>query len=276
MNRPEYSSFEERRQALGEPVPGKERYFEESEFEGLEFPKPGDWLASHKERGQSFSQFQSEARVPLPPRNTIYIQPLGEIPSPMLKFIHSYCSAFFWGNPVEVLEPIRMENLQVASRVNVFRQYHAGGIIKKLKMPQRAFCVLAITFEDLYPRESWNFVFGLAAGNKAVFSFARFQEPKRGEELTWFRASRTCTHEISHMFGLSHCVYYKCLMNGSNTLEENDRRPSNLCPVCLKKLHYCLNFDFKARYQALAEVCNRPLSLFQRQKDNFLHKSKLY
>mmetsp|Transcript_6778 Transcript_6778/g.9991 ORF Transcript_6778/g.9991 Transcript_6778/m.9991 type:complete len:275 (+) Transcript_6778:796-1620(+) len=264
MNRPEYSSFEERRQALGEPVPGKERYFEESEFEGLEFPKPGDWLASHKERGQSFSQFQSEARVPLPPRNTIYIQPLGEIPSPMLKFIHSYCSAFFWGNPVEVLEPIRMENLQVASRVNVFRQYHAGGIIKKLKMPQRAFCVLAITFEDLYPRESWNFVFGLAKGNKGVFSFARLSF-EGVQELLWFRAAKTCTHELSHMFGLKHCIYYLCLMNGSNSLEESSSKPNYLCPVCLKKLYYCIGFNLKTRYDMLARVCNKPFELLQNQ-----------
>jgi len=29
-------------------------------------------------------------------------------------------------------------------------------------------------------------------------------------------------HEIGHMFGLKHCVYYECLMNGIMSVEEQD------------------------------------------------------
>ena len=37
------------------------------------------------------------------------------------------------------------------------------------------YCILAVTNNDLYPRDSWNFVFGLADMEErcGVFSFAR-------------------------------------------------------------------------------------------------------
>ena len=72
-------------------------------------------------------------------------------------------------------------------------------------------------------------------------------------------------HEVSHMFGLKHCVYYKCLMNGSNSIEESAKKPSSLCCICLHKLFYCLNFDIKERYHRLGFIMNRPYEFFQKQ-----------
>ena len=44
-------------------------------------------------------------------------------------------------------------------------------------------------------------------------------------------------HEICHMFGLKHCIYYECLMNGTMSAQESARRANNtLCIVCLKKM----------------------------------------
>jgi archaemetzincin len=31
-------------------------------------------------------------------------------------------------------------------------------------------------------------------------------------------------HEIGHMFGLEHCTYFECTMNGSNSYEESCRK----------------------------------------------------
>jgi len=47
--------------------------------------------------------------------------------------------------------------------------------LKDIK-PSDAFCILAMTKVDIYPRDEWNFVFGLAdMGDQAgVFSFARY------------------------------------------------------------------------------------------------------
>ena len=54
------------------------------------------------------------------------------------------------------------------------------------------------------------------------------------------------------MFGLRHCTEYQCTMNGSNSLDESDRRPLRLCPPCLKKLAWNTGFDVLARY---GELC---------------------
>lgn len=58
-------------------------------------------------------------------------------------------------------------------------------------------------------------------------------------------------HEAGHMFGLAHCTFFNCLMNGSNRLAESDRRPLHLCPVCLRKLQWSVGFDVLERYRAL-------------------------
>ena len=64
------------------------------------------------------------------------------------------------------------------------------------------------------------------------------------------------------MFGIKHCVYYKCLMNGSNSLEESRGKPGHLCPVCLRKLHFCLVFNHKERYALLGAFTDRNSACF--------------
>jgi len=45
---------------------------------------------------------------------------------------------------------------------------------------------------------------------------------------------------MGHLLGIKHCIYAKCVMNGSNHLDEADDRPFALCPVDLKKLEATL------------------------------------
>jgi len=86
--------------------------------------------------------------------------------------------------------------------------------------------------------EPWNFVYGVASkhSKSGVFSFARYdsdfwsgEEPKSFEEKDWetilYRAVKVMVHEIGHLFGVKHCVYFNCLMNGSNNEEENNSKP---------------------------------------------------
>jgi archaemetzincin len=91
-------------------------------------------------------------------------------------------------------------------------------------------------------------VFGCAKLEKrmGIFSFARYDphffDPKLNvsiedwEALVLSRACKTMCHEISHTFGMRHCIFYECIMNGSNKLEEADKKPYTLCAVCLRKL----------------------------------------
>jgi len=128
------------------------------------------------------------------------------------------------------------------------------------KLTDDAFCLLAVTMEDLYPDPSWNFVFGQASlrGRTGVYSFVRYdpafyggKREKGYEKLILRRSSKVLAHEAGHMFGVLHCVFYACLMNGSNHLDEADSRPLHLCPVCLRKLQSSIQFDVVDQYRKL-------------------------
>ena len=48
---------------------------------------------------------------------------------------------------------------------------------------------------------------------------------------------------MCHVLSLRHCQTYDCVMNGSSQLEEADLKPFALCPTCLRKLSFYLNFQ---------------------------------
>ena len=58
-----------------------------------------------------------------------------------------------------------------------------------------------------------------------------------------YRCLKNACHELCHIYGLTHCSMYECLMNGSNMVEEADQKPFLLCPVCLRKLAVYLKFE---------------------------------
>ena len=59
------------------------------------------------------------------------------------------------------------------------------------------------------------------------------------------------------MFGLAHCLWYQCVMNGSNHLQEFDNQPLHLCPVDLRKLQWSVRFDPVERYKRLLAFYER-------------------
>jgi archaemetzincin len=245
-----------------------------NDFEPIPEPKPEDWLANHYEPGQTFDDFvSSHHSKPNSTHNKIYLQPLGQFPkepNDLLANLREYASAFFCMD-VMVLPPLDLKVRDFTSRINQHthkRQLLTTDILNFLTQvrPSDAFCILAITMEDLYPEPSWNFVFGQAVidGGVGVYSFARydplFYGQKRTSDYDKVLLKRSCkvlTHEMSHMFGLSHCIYYHCVMNGSNNLEESDARPLHLCPVCLRKLQYSIGFDVCDRYRRLYRFYQR-------------------
>lgn len=268
----EYVSNQCRMQAL-RPIPANLEFaFSRLEdfFSPLSKPGPHDWLASQNEPGQTVSDFERGARCPTRSQGKVYIQPLdSQLDSEMLNFLQAFAAAFFHPATIAVLPALELAELRVASRMNGCRQYHAGEIIERLKsrLPRDAFCLVGITMEDLYPRDTWNFVYGLARSNTGVFSFCRYLEGADREEVI-FRSVKVMTHEIAHMFGLKHCIYYQCALNGSMHAGEAFSRPAHLCPVCLLKLHRCLGFNIEERYQLLADICDKvPAEGFVRERD---------
>ena len=256
---------------------------ESDSFSPISTPGPSDWLASVSETGQTFSQYQrSQPNRPDQSRTTIYLQPLGEFDpdiAPSLSKLAEFASAFF-DMPVKQLPEESLRGLPFESRPRSSGvQILAGDVLKWLepRVPEDAYCVLAVTMTDLYPEPSWNFVFGQGSlkDRVGVYSFARYlprdvtdntdgdntdadntksDNTKSAERLLLLRSCKILAHETGHMFGIHHCVHYHCLMNGSNGLRETDASPIHLCPVCLRKLHFAKPFDVEQRYRKLKRL----------------------
>lgn len=47
-------------------------------------------------------------------------------------------------------------------------------------------------------------------------------QPSELQFLTEYRSMKTACHELCHVFGMTHCPYFECLMNGSNLMNEAD------------------------------------------------------
>jgi archaemetzincin len=245
-------------------------------FEPMRSPWPNDWLANHPEPGQSFTQWvRARPNRPNNRRHTIYLQPFAAFDvgdGPDLERLKRFAAAFF-AMPVVTL-PIGQGSAQlfgnrITTRANPYdghRQLLTSDILGVLRevLPSDAFALIGITMEDLYPEPSWNFVFGQASlrDRVGVYSFARYHPRLSGgvagrdsRALLLSRSCKVLAHETAHMFGIAHCIYYRCLMNGSNHLAESDARPMHLCPIDLRKLQDAVAFDAIERYQHLRDVC---------------------
>ena len=68
------------------------------------------------------------------------------------------------------------------------------------------------------------------------------------------RCGKLLSHELCHLYGLDHCIFSRCLMNGTGHLVEDFAAPAHLCPVCLRKLQWRLGFRVRGRYSLLTDA----------------------
>jgi len=271
-------SENERLRALGnlfeEPDGLRRLLVPDADFAPVRLPGPNDWLGLHNEDGQTFGEYrESGANRPDATRRTIYLLPIGDFPeetSPPLEEIRAYAATFFQMT-VKLLPAYQPDDLEFSPRKNPRsgqRQVLTTDVMEFLqtRLPPDAYCLLGITMTDLYPKPSWNYVFGQASLEERVgiYSLARydpaFWNDERGKDYHAVILQRSCkvlAHETAHMFGLQHCIYFECVVNGSNHMVETDAQPQHLCPVCLHKLHYAVGFDAARRYEALAKFYRR-------------------
>ena len=234
--------------------------------EPLPSSQPGDWLAAHREPGQTLAEYRRTRYVKATSgRRTIYIQTLGEMTEKQEEIIgvtKEYLEIYF-GLPVKVLPPIAVTNFpDNAQRTHPSWGNHqllTSYILEKVlqpRLPKDACAMIAFTAHDLYPGEGWNFVFGHATyqARVGVWSIHRNGDPAESEAayaLCLKRTLRLATHEILHMFSMLHCTQYRCNLNGVNHLQEADAAPLWVCPECLGKLKLATNVDLKKRFDAL-------------------------
>jgi archaemetzincin len=226
--------------------------------------QPGDWLARFHESGQTFDEYL-EARPNRPGKvwTTLYIQPLGPFDADQRRLLEltSDILGRFYGLPVKTLEPLGLEVLSARARRNHpttgSPQIHSLAVLDLLKprRPSDALAVLCLTTSDLYPQESWNFVFGQASlGERVgVWSLARLGDPSKEFPTCLRRTLAVALHETGHMFGIPHCTAYECGMNGSNSLSESDRAPLPFCPECEMKVWWNVGLEPVPRYRRLLE-----------------------
>ncbi|MBS1150893.1 MAG: Peptidase family [Myxococcaceae bacterium] len=223
-------------------------------------PDESDWLASHYEEGQSVKSYRASRPVrPTSSRSVVVLQPLApfnEREQQLLADTARYVTAFY-GLPVRVGEALPPEAIPASARRNHpdtgASQVLTTSLLFEVLRPRLTEDVLAIiglTSEDLYPDPDWNFVFGQASFKDriGVWSFHRFGDLEAEGPLVRERTLKTAVHELGHMLGLEHCIAFACVMNGSNNLEEGDRRPMEPCPACLAKLSWNLGTSPEQRY----------------------------
>eukprot|EP01083_Nonionella_stella_P044262 119236_1 len=306
-------------------------------------PKSGDWLAEQvrDRKGQTFLEFYNrKPRYPSSKLNTIGLIAIGNFninlniideqevktaddehgnPNNLLNMLSSIVEAYY-GMKIKLMGNISSDN--ITSRHN-----DSSGTMQLLttdihdmlftlkEQHDDLFCLMGVSIIDLYPRESWNFVFGQARikAGTGVFSFARYMPhfseirmlqyecgyglqsvdaeqikllkalldgkntsddilktlkfDKKTQILFFRRCVKVLVHEIGHLFGIKHCVFMECIMNGSNHGQESDMKPVHLCPVCLHKLYLSRlkkskknkpdyqPLDILERYRKLAVLC---------------------
>jgi archaemetzincin len=247
---------------------------DDADFERLPPPGENDWLDRFPETGLSFEEYVATSPVrPTAARRTLAFVPVGETDLEGRRLFAAACGfAQSWFRlPSRILEPEELpaEGHQrvrkfswLPDRVTQYRTDWFLDVLLPPLLPDDAICLLAVSSADLYPSDDWNFVFGQSTFQRrvAVSSFVRYRasfsgrrETESARRLALLRSLKVVTHEIGHAFGLRHCVEYECNMNGSNSLDESDRRPLRLCPPCLRKLQWNVGFDVRERYRALAD-----------------------
>lgn len=226
-------------------------------FRRMHEARPGEWLWVHPEAGQTFAEFVTKPPLIVEPdagARTFVIQPLTPLEEhtrALLEPCREYTGLFFTSE-CRLAEPVEIpEDTYRAER----DQYDASALLDFLaeRRPEGALCYTGLCDRDLITDDLDNYLFGLGrfSSGLGVYSFTRFHHPGVDETLYLERALQVLNHEIGHAFGLEHCIYFMCSMNGANHLPEGDTHPVHYCPLCLRKLQHCLGFDVPARYEAL-------------------------
>ncbi|SHL98969.1 archaemetzincin [Chitinophaga sp. CF418] len=236
----------------------------------LAAPQEGDWRYSHKEKIQDLKAYKKCNPVRQGANHsTIYLMPVGDftlLQQTALRQVREYVEIFFQMRTVLLSAIADSAITAVPSRghdghTQLLAPYLLDSLLKD-KCPSDGIALMAISAKDLYPKNDWNYVFGLASYTKriGVSSIYRLQDghlDTANYKNCLRRLANISSHEIGHMFSLHHCLYASCVMNGTNGLVETDRNPLRLCSDCQKKLFWNIAYDNKRRLKQLGDFCKK-------------------
>lgn len=241
----------------------KKTYYESIALNDIKLPsiKPGSWRYNHDEHFQTFEDFQKLKKIkPEPGKNIIYLQPIGtfdEIQKKEITLTKEYLKTYFQLEtkilPVlsNSIIPATVKRVSKEGNEQILAGYVLDSILIKRK-PKDAVVVMGITEKDLFPKPEWNYVFGLASyedgvGVTSIYRFAGGHLTDSNFNESLLRLIKISSHEIGHMFGISHCLNANCVMNGTNSLPETDYHLARACSLCQRKLNSSIYYDNKKR-----------------------------
>ncbi|KAA2217598.1 archaemetzincin [Chryseobacterium sediminis] len=245
-------------------------------------PKPGSWRYNHDEHFQTFEDFQKLKKIkPEPGKSTIYLQPIGtfdELQKKEIALTKEYLKIYFQLEikilPVlpNTIFPEKIKRISKEGNEQILAGYVLDSILIKRK-PKDAVVLMGITEKDLFPKPEWNYVFGLASyeqgvGVTSMYRFANGHLTDSNFNESLLRLIKISSHEIGHMFGISHCLNANCVMNGTNSLTETDYHLARACSLCQRKLNSSIHYENKKRLIELKgffekQHLNTELSLVQ-------------
>ncbi|XP_017273750.1 archaemetzincin-2 isoform X2 [Kryptolebias marmoratus] len=221
-------------------------------FEPITVHSDSDWILAHPEEPQDFETFYKDPyrRTPNADHSTIYLQTIGSFGEVgaqtdlYVEWLRDYCQAFFYGLSVKLLPTVTVSETRCSFRVN--SNSHNLQILTGMGVFS-----FARYDDNFYTRSYAGRLKKQIQPKPGAYSvFDGYYTPPITSSLL-LRSCKTMTHEIGHMFGMKHCQWMNCIMQGSNHLEESDRRPLDFCPICLHKLHVSVGFQIAERYKAL-------------------------
>lgn len=150
------------------------------------------------------------------------------------------CGRAYGGSRVAVVQTARynpvLDVRERIDRAHMWPMSHCKAFVDEL-------CAV----EDMIPKaptmhqKSWSKVGAMRAAVDAASRFTGYEDEAKEVQALWFaRLARTVSHELGHCFGIAHCFYYACNMQGTAGMKEDVRQPPYLCPVCEAKVGHAI------------------------------------
>lgn len=166
------------------------------------------------------------------------------------------CGRAYGGSRVAVVSTARYRpELDKVQRVDRIHSWPASHCYEWIARRHR----LRPSYKNLASTREMADVEGSAVA-AAVLASNELSSPTTSAQFSvlWLgRVCKTASHELGHCFGIDHCMYYACIMQGTANLAEDARQPPYLCPVDLKKVLRATGASERDRYKALLEFCEK-------------------